>query len=105
MGRSRSGGNRAARAWTIPTQSQPTLDPPADLVDRTFVATRSNRLWVSDLTYVAKWADFVYVAFVIDVFADGSWAGGSPRPCERTLCWTPSSRRSTRGAARRWPGS
>ena len=42
---------------------------PADLVNRTFTATRPNALWVADLTYVATWAGFVYVAFVIDVFA------------------------------------
>jgi len=42
---------------------------PADLVQRNFVATRPNQLWVADLTYVATWAGFVYVAFVIDVFA------------------------------------
>ena len=41
----------------------------ADLVDRQFVATRPNQLWVSDFTYVATWSGFVYVAFVIDVFA------------------------------------
>jgi putative transposase len=57
------------RAWKITTQSQPALDRPADLVDRTFVATRPNQLWVSDFTYVATWSGFVYVAFVIDVFA------------------------------------
>ena len=57
------------RAWKITTQSQPALERPADLVDRTFVATRPNQLWVSDFTYVATWAGFVYVAFVIDVFA------------------------------------
>ena len=42
---------------------------PADLVKREFVATRPNQLWVADLTYVATWRGFVYVAFVIDVFA------------------------------------
>jgi len=57
------------RAWKITTQSQPALERPADLVARTFVATRPNQLWVSDFTYVATWAGFVYVAFVIDVFA------------------------------------
>jgi len=57
------------RAWTITTQSQPALDRPTDLVDRTFEATRPNQLWVADFTYVATWAGFVYVAFVIDVFA------------------------------------
>ena len=57
------------RAWTITTHSQPALDRPADLVERTFVATRPNQLWVADFTYVATWAGFVYVAFVIDVFS------------------------------------
>jgi len=42
---------------------------PADLVERNFTATRPNQLWVADLTYVATWKGFVYVAFVIDVFA------------------------------------
>jgi transposase InsO family protein len=42
---------------------------PRDLVQRQFRATRPNQLWVSDLTYVATWRGFVYVAFVIDVFA------------------------------------
>ena len=42
---------------------------PADLVQRHFTATRPNQLWVADLTYVATWGGFVYVAFVIDVFA------------------------------------
>jgi len=57
------------RAWVTTTQSQPALDRPRDLVDRQFEATRPNQLWVSDFTYVATWAGFVYVAFVIDVFA------------------------------------
>ena len=42
---------------------------PQDLVTRQFKATAPNQLWVADLTYVAAWRGFVYVAFVIDVFA------------------------------------
>lgn len=42
---------------------------PADLVNREFTASRPNELWVADLTYVATWGGFVYVAFVIDAFA------------------------------------
>jgi transposase InsO family protein len=42
---------------------------PADLVQRKFTADGPNRLWVADLTYVATWIGFVYVAFVIDVFS------------------------------------
>jgi putative transposase len=42
---------------------------PLDRVQRQFVASRPNELWIADFTYVATWAGFVYVAFVIDVFA------------------------------------
>ena len=42
---------------------------PLDRVNRQFQAPRPNALWVSDFTYVATWAGFVYVAFVIDTFA------------------------------------
>jgi putative transposase len=42
---------------------------PLDLVDRDFTAERPNQLWVSDLTYVATWGGFVYVAFVIDAYS------------------------------------
>lgn len=42
---------------------------PLDRVNRQFVATRPNQLWVADFTYVATWSGFVYTAFVIDVFA------------------------------------
>lgn len=51
---------------TVPTE---TADRPLDLVERDFSAARPNRLWVSDLTYVATWRGFVYVAFVIDAFS------------------------------------
>jgi len=42
---------------------------PLDRVNRQFRAPGPNRLWVSDFTYVATWTGFVYVAFVIDVYA------------------------------------
>jgi transposase InsO family protein len=42
---------------------------PADLVERDFTANQPNQLWVADLTYVATWLGFVYVAFIIDVFS------------------------------------
>src|SRR5688572_12076348 len=51
---------------TIPDEAA--LRPP-DRVERNFTATRPNQLWVADLTYVATWQGFVYVAFVIDVFS------------------------------------
>lgn len=42
---------------------------PQDLVNRQFHAQRPNQLWVADFTYVSTWQGFIYVAFVIDVFA------------------------------------
>jgi transposase InsO family protein len=62
-------GATRGRAFTITTVREDGTLRPADLVQRTFTAARPNALWVADLTYVATWAGFVYVAFVIDVFA------------------------------------
>ena len=45
------------------------LPCPLDRVNRQFHAPAPNVLWVSDFTYVATWQGFVYVAFVIDVYA------------------------------------
>ncbi len=61
------GVTRGGRCWT--TVSDDTLARPADLVNRQFTATRPNQLWVADITHCATWSGFVYVAFVIDVFA------------------------------------
>ena len=62
-------GVTRGRAFTITTVREDGTTRPADLVQRTFTAPRPNALWVADLTYVATWTGFVYVAFVIDVFA------------------------------------
>ncbi|EFH8087366.1 IS3 family transposase, partial [Escherichia coli] len=40
-----------------------------DRVNRQFVAERPDQQWVADFTYVSTWRGFVYVAFIIDVFA------------------------------------
>jgi putative transposase len=42
---------------------------PQDKVNRQFKADRPNQLWVSDFTYVSTWQGWLYVSFVIDVFA------------------------------------
>jgi putative transposase len=42
---------------------------PLDRVNRQFKAERPNQLWVSDFTYVSTWQGWLYVAFVIDVYA------------------------------------
>ena len=46
-----------------------TDDLPDDLVDRKFIATAPNQLWVADLTYVKTHSGWVYVAFIIDVYS------------------------------------
>jgi transposase InsO family protein len=42
---------------------------PLDRVNRQFVADRPHALWVADFTDVSTAQGFVYVAFIIDVFA------------------------------------
>jgi putative transposase len=51
---------------TIPDKAAPC---PLDHVNRHFKANRPNQLWVSDFTYVSTWQGWLYVAFVVDVFA------------------------------------
>ncbi len=57
------------RRYKKTTVADEAAERPADLVQRDFSADRPNQLWVADLTYVATWAGFVYVAFVTDVFS------------------------------------
>ena len=51
------------------TISDTKLPCPLDRVNRVFKAERPNQLWVSDFTYVSTWQGWLYVAFVIDVYA------------------------------------
>lgn len=51
---------------TVPDKA---VSCPLDRVNRQFKADRPNQLWVSDFTYVSTWQGWLYVAFVIDVFA------------------------------------
>ena len=57
---------RQYKRTTIPDES---AERPTDRVQRDFTAEAPNRLWVADLTYVRTGNGFVYVAFVVDVFA------------------------------------
>jgi transposase InsO family protein len=64
------------------TIANPTAACPLDHVNRQFKAMRPNELWVSDFTYVSTWQGFVYVAFIIDVYARrivGWRASATPR--------------------------
>lgn len=51
------------------TNSDGAMPCPMDRVNRQFRAERPNQLWVSDFTYVSTWQGWLYVAFVIDVYA------------------------------------
>jgi transposase InsO family protein len=58
------------RGKTVRTTIPDTQAPcPLDRVNRQFKADRPNQLWVSDFTYVSTWQGWIFVAFVIDVFA------------------------------------
>ena len=62
-------GARRGRRYKKTTIVDEDSAKPADLVQRDFTAIRPNQLWVADLTYVATWVGFVYVAFITDVFS------------------------------------
>jgi len=80
-------GVRRGKAHKTTTPDETTARP-ADLVDRHFAAQRPDQLWVADLTYVATWSGFVYVAFVVDASAASSSAGKPPGRCAPTWPWT-----------------
>jgi putative transposase len=66
----RMGLQGVRRGKTVRTTTPDTSAPcPLDRVNRQFQAERPNQLWVSDFTYVSTWQGWLYVAFVIDVFA------------------------------------
>jgi len=69
---------------TIPSKEN---RDPFDLVHRDFHATRPNQLWVADFTYVATWAGFVFVAFIIDAFSRMivGWRASTSMSVELTL--------------------
>ncbi len=62
-------GAERGKAFKVTTRADENAFRPPDLVNREFTATRPNQLWVADITCVATWAGFAYVAFVVDVFS------------------------------------
>ncbi len=59
----------------------------ADLLDRDFTATRPDQKWVMDFTYVRCWAGWVYVAFILDVYAQRivAWHAHTTRTVDLVL--------------------
>ena len=66
------------RSYCVTTQRDPRQRPAPDLVNRQFVATDVNQLWVADMTYLPTWTGFLYLAAVTDVFSRKvvGWAFG-----------------------------
>jgi putative transposase len=67
---------RAAQLWGVSrrkaprtTQRRPEALPAPDLVQRNFTTSRPNELWVADITYIATWAGFLYLAVVVDAWS------------------------------------
>lgn len=60
---------------------------PDDLLDRDFTAPAPNTCWVADFTYCRTWAGFVYVALIVDVFAQRivGWHAATDRRAELVL--------------------
>ena len=67
----RSAGLRGISRRKRPRTTQPGQErrPAPDLVERDFTAEGLDRLWVADITYVATWAGFLYLAVVLDAFS------------------------------------
>ena len=51
------------RSWCVTTERNPRHRAAPDLVDRKFVASDINQLWVADMTYVPTWEGFVYLGY------------------------------------------
>lgn len=57
------------RKWPVTTTRAEDARPAPDLVQRQFVATGPNQLWVADITYIPTWAGLLYLAVVLDVWS------------------------------------
>jgi len=66
------------RGYVVTTIRDQRQRPTPDLVNREFVATGINQLWVADMTYIPTWSGFLYLAVVVDVFSRKvvGWAFG-----------------------------
>ena len=75
------------RGWCVTTKRDRDQRPAPDLVQRQFVATDINQLWVADMTYIPTWAGFVYLAVVLDVFSRKvvGWAFGQRQTAELVI--------------------
>ena len=75
------------RGWCVTTERSPRQRPAPDLVERRFVASDINQLWVADMTYVPTWEGFLYLAVVTDVFSRKvvGWAFGQQQTADLVI--------------------
>ena len=73
--------------WCVTTERNQRLRPAPDLVERKFVTSDVNQLWVADMTYVPTWQGFLYLAVVTDVFSRKvvGWAFGVQMTCDLVI--------------------
>ncbi len=62
-------GASRRRAGVTTTRPDKDARPAPDLVDRNFIATRPNRLWVADITFVPTASGFLYLAVILDAWS------------------------------------
>ena len=75
------------RAFTVTTRRDRSRSAAPDLVKRKFEASGPNQLWVADMTYVPTWAEFIYLAVVLDAWSRRvvGWAIGETMTTELVL--------------------
>ena len=75
------------RAWCVTTERNKRERPAPDLVNRQFVATAINQLWVADMTYIPTWAGFLFLAVGTDVYSRKvvGWAFGETMTSELVI--------------------
>ena len=75
------------RSFCVTTERDVRHRPAPDLVNRVFVATDINQLWVADMTYIPTWSGFLYLAMVIDVYSRRvvGWAFGERMTAELVI--------------------
>lgn len=75
------------RSFCVTTERDVRHRPAPDLVNRAFVATDINQLWVADMTYIPTWSGFLYLAMVIDVYSRRvvGWAFGERMTAELVI--------------------
>ena len=69
MRRAQIRGVSRRRSFCVTTERDERHRPAPNLVNREFVSTDINQLWVADMTYIPTWTSFLYLCMVIDVYS------------------------------------